>query len=52
MFKVNNENFHIAENPYNFRYGSKTKFKVDHVNTEILTLFEPTGIPLKFVDVI
>ena len=42
MFKVNNglsvklvdENFHFAENHYNFRHQSGTKFKVDHVNTE------------------
>ena len=42
MLKVNNElslqlvgeNFFIEENDYNFRHESKTKFKVDHVNTE------------------
>ena len=42
MFKVNNglsvqlvsENFHFAENHYNFRQQSRTKFKVDRVNTE------------------
>ena len=42
MFKVNNglsvqlvsENFHFAENHYNFRHQSGTKFKVDHVETE------------------
>ena len=28
------ENFYFAENHYNFRYQSKTKFKVDHINTE------------------
>ena len=40
MFKVNNgllvqvvcEN--LAENHYNFRHQSGTKFKVDHVNTQ------------------
>ena len=39
MFKVNNglsvqlanENFHFAENHYNFRHQSGTKFKVDHM---------------------
>ena len=43
MFKVNNgllvklvsENFHFAENHYNFRRKSGTKFKVDHAKTEI-----------------
>ena len=43
MFKVNNgllvklvsENFHFAENHYNFRHKSGTKFKVDHAKTEI-----------------
>ena len=42
MFKVNNglsvqlvsENFHFAENHYNFRHQLGTKFKVDHVKTE------------------
>ena len=42
MFKVNNglsvelvnENSHFAENHYNFRHPSGTKFKVDHVKTE------------------
>ena len=42
MFKVNNglsvqlfsEKFHFAENHYNFRHQSGTKFKVDHVKTE------------------
>ena len=42
MFKVNNglsvqlvsENFHFAENHYNFRHQPGAKFKVDHVNTE------------------
>ena len=42
MFKVSNrlsvqlvsENFHFAENHYNFRNQSGTKFKVDHVKTE------------------
>ena len=42
MFKVNNglsvpvvsENFHFIENNYDFRHQSKTKFKVDQVNTE------------------
>ena len=42
MFKVSNglsvqlvsENFHFAENHYNFRHQSETKFKVYHVNTE------------------
>ena len=41
MFKVSNglplqlvsENFHFAENHYNFRHQSGTKFKVDHVET-------------------
>ena len=39
MFKVNNglsvqlvsEHFHFAENHYNFRHPSGTKFKVDHI---------------------
>ena len=35
MFKVNNkqsvQKFHFAENHYNFRHQSGTKFKVDHV---------------------
>ena len=43
MFKVNNglsvklvsENFHFAENHYKIRNQSQTKFKVDHVETEI-----------------
>ena len=42
MFKVNNglsvqlvsANFHFAENHYNFRHQSGTKFKVDHTETE------------------
>ena len=42
MFNVNNglsvqlfsENFHFAENHYNFRHQSGTKLKVDHVKTE------------------
>ena len=42
MFKVSNglsvqlvsENFDFAENHYNFRHQSETKFKVDHVETE------------------
>ena len=42
MFKVNNklsvqlvsENFHFADNHYNFRHHSGTKFKVDHVETK------------------
>ena len=42
MFKVknglsvqlDNEYFHFAEKDYNFRHEPKTKFKVDHVNTE------------------
>ena len=29
------ENVHFAENHYNFRYQSGTKFNVDHVKTEI-----------------
>ena len=43
IFKVNNElsvqlvneNFHFPGNHYNFRHQSGTKFKVDHVKTEI-----------------
>ena len=42
IFKVNNklsvqlvsENFHFADNHYNFRHQSGTKFKVDHVETK------------------
>ena len=42
IFKVNNglsvqlvsENFHFAENHYNFRHPPGSKFKFDHVNTE------------------
>ena len=42
MFNVNNglslqqvsENFHFTENHYNFRHTSKTKNKIDSVNTE------------------
>ena len=42
MFKANNgllvqlvsQNFHFAENHYNFRHQSGTKFKIDHVYTE------------------
>ena len=42
MFKVNNglsvqlvsENFHFAENHYNFRHQSGTKFRADHAKTE------------------
>ena len=59
MFKVNNglsaelvgENFHFAENHYNFRLQSGTKFKVDHVKTEThdkqsISYFRPkSGIP-------
>ena len=42
MLKVNNglsiqlvsENVYFAENHYNFKHQSKTKFQVDHVKTE------------------
>ena len=42
MFKVNkglsvqlvSEDFHFAENHYNFRHQSETKFKVDDVETK------------------
>ena len=42
IFKVNNglsvylvsENFYFAENHYNMRHESGTKFKLDHVKTE------------------
>ena len=42
MFKVNNglsvqlvsENFHFAENHYNFRHQSGTKFKFDHIEAK------------------
>ena len=42
LFKMNNllsvqwvsENFHFAENHYNVRHQSRTKFKVDHANIQ------------------
>ena len=68
MFKVNNgqsvqlisENLHFAENHYNFRHQPRTKFKVDHVNTEIygkqsVSYFQPkiwNSIPKKIKNVI